>query len=69
MIYLPVVYKEFQTQFSKIAKTYDELADKCYDWGALDEKDRATSKAGYIHRSKFRGWGEAQLPGERLKKA
>ncbi len=30
MTYLPDIYKEFQQQFSGIAKTYDELAFKCH---------------------------------------
>ena len=46
MTYLPNIYKEFQKQFPEIAKTYDELALKCHDWGPLNEKTRRLIKLG-----------------------
>jgi len=44
--YLPNVYKEFQQQFSEIAKAYDELALECHGWGPLNEKARRLIKLG-----------------------
>jgi alkylhydroperoxidase/carboxymuconolactone decarboxylase family protein YurZ len=46
MPYLPDVYKEFQQRFPQIAKSYDELAIKCHNWGPLDEKTRRMVKLG-----------------------
>jgi len=46
MTYLPNIYKEFQQQFPEIAKTYDELALKCHDWGPLNKKTRRLIKLG-----------------------
>jgi alkylhydroperoxidase/carboxymuconolactone decarboxylase family protein YurZ len=44
--YLPDIYKEFQQQFPEIARSYNELAGKCHDWGPLDEKTRRLVKLG-----------------------
>jgi alkylhydroperoxidase/carboxymuconolactone decarboxylase family protein YurZ len=44
--YLPSIYKEFQQQFPEIAKAYDDLAQKCHDWGSLDAKTRRLVKLG-----------------------
>lgn len=46
MNYLPDIYKEFQQQFTEIARAYDELAVKCHGWGPVDEKTRRLIKLG-----------------------
>ncbi len=46
MTYLPTIYKEFQRQFPEIARAYDDLAQKCHDWGPLDAKTRRLVKLG-----------------------
>ena len=46
MGYLPEVFKEFQQQFPEVAKSHDELALKCLDWGPLDAKVKRLVKLG-----------------------
>ncbi len=44
--YLPEVYKDFTKQYPEIAREYDALADKCHEWGPLDQKARRLIKLG-----------------------
>ncbi len=46
MTYLPDIYKEFNREFPEIAKAYDELSEKCHNWGPLDAKTRRLIKLG-----------------------
>ncbi len=46
MPYLPEIYKDFQKQFPKVAKAYDELADSCNKQGPLDKKCQRLIKLG-----------------------
>jgi 4-carboxymuconolactone decarboxylase len=46
MAYLPVIYKDFQKQFPKIAKAYDALADSCNKQGPLNKKAQRLIKLG-----------------------
>jgi len=46
MPYLPVVYKDFQKQFPRIARAYDELAQSCTKQGPLNKKCQRLIKLG-----------------------
>ena len=46
MNYLPDIYKNFQNQFPELARDYEALAEKCYNWGTLDEKTKRFFKLG-----------------------
>ncbi len=46
MNYLPDIYKEFRQDFPKVARAYDELADKCHEGGPLDARTRQLVKLG-----------------------
>ena len=46
MSYLPVIYKDFQKQYPKIAKTYDALAESCNKHGPLTKKSQRLIKLG-----------------------
>ena len=46
MPYLPEIYKDFQGQFPKVARAYDELAESCSKQGPLDKKCQRLIKLG-----------------------
>ena len=46
MSYLPSIYRNFQQQFPEITKAYEDLTEKCHNWGPLDEKTRQFIKLG-----------------------
>jgi alkylhydroperoxidase/carboxymuconolactone decarboxylase family protein YurZ len=46
MGYLPDIYEEFKHLFPGPAKSYDDLAVSCYEWGPLEAKARRLIKLG-----------------------
>jgi 4-carboxymuconolactone decarboxylase len=46
MSYLPEIYEDFTHLFPDQAKSYDELAMSCNQWGPLDAKTRRLVKLG-----------------------